>query len=365
MPSISDETANVSDVMPDIPDVMKAVVLLGHGGPDMLEYRHDLPVPRPQAGEVLIKMHAAGVNNTDINTRLAWYSKSDAADEDASWAGAPLTFPLIQGIDACGEIIAVGDGVSQSRIGERVLVEPCLYESGGKTLDQPWFFGSECNGAFAEYSVVAARHAHAITSSLTSVELASFPCSYSTAENMLTRANVKAGDTVLVTGASGGVGSAALQLAKARGAVVYAVTSPAKQTELKRLGADRVLDRGASLVEMLGANSVDVVIDLVAGSGWADLLDVLRRHGRYAVAGAVAGPIVSLDVRTLYLKDLSFFGCTTLDSGVFANLVTLIETSAIKPLVAEVFPLKQIKQAQQTFAEKNYIGKIVLDIASQ
>ena len=109
----------------------------------------------------------------------------------------------------------------------------------------------------------------------------------------------------------------------------------------------------------------DVVIDLVAGSSWADLLDVLRRHGRYAVAGAVAGPIVSLDVRTLYLKDLSFFGCTALVSGVFANLVTLIETGSIKPLVAEVFPLKQIKQAQQTFAEKNYIGKIVLDIASQ
>jgi NADPH:quinone reductase-like Zn-dependent oxidoreductase len=154
----------MSDVMPDIPDAMQGVVLLGHGGPDMLEYRHDLPVPRPQTGDVLIKIHAAGVNNTDINTRLAWYSKSDAADEDASWAGAPLNFPLIQGIDACGEIVAVGDGVSQSRIGERVLVEPCLYESGGKTLDQPWFFGSECNGAFAEYSVVAARHAHAITS---------------------------------------------------------------------------------------------------------------------------------------------------------------------------------------------------------
>ncbi|MGB2534310.1 MAG: alcohol dehydrogenase family protein [Candidatus Puniceispirillum sp.] len=348
--------------MPDIADKMKGVVLLGHGGPDMLAYRHDLPVPQPQAGDVLIKIHAAGVNNTDINTRLAWYSKSDAAEEDASWAGAPLNFPLIQGVDACGEIVAIGKGVSPDRIGERVLVEPCLYEATGRKLDQPWFFGSECNGAFAEYSVVASRHAHKISSNLTSIELASFPCSYSTAENMLTRADVKAGDIVLVTGASGGVGSAAIQLAKARGAVVYAVTSPAKQAAIKDLGADLVLDRNVSLRETLGADSVDIVIDLVAGAGWPELLDMLRRHGRYAVAGAVAGPLVELDVRTLYLKDLSFFGCTALDVGVFANLVTLIETGAIKPLVAETFPLKDIAKAQQTFAEKNYIGKIVLDI---
>ncbi|MBT6122214.1 MAG: zinc-binding dehydrogenase [Candidatus Puniceispirillum sp.] len=351
--------------MPDSSDMMHGVVLLGHGGPDMLEYRDDLPIPQPQTGDVLIKMHAAGVNNTDINTRLAWYSKSDAANQDASWAGAPLNFPLIQGIDACGDIMAVGKGVSHDRIGERVLVEPCLYEAHGKRLDQPWFFGSECNGAFAEYTVVASRHAHRITSALSSVALASFPCSYSTAENMLTRAHVKAGDIVLVTGASGGVGSAAIQLAKARGAVVYAVTSPEKQTALKALGADRVLDRGASLIETLGANSVDVVIDLVAGASWPDLLDSLRRHGRYAVAGAVAGPLVTLDVRTLYLKDISFFGCTALDAGVFANLVTLIETDAIKPLVADIFPLKHINKAQQAFTEKNYIGKIVLEIASQ
>ena len=354
--------------MPDISDLMKGVVLLGHGGPDMLAYRDDLPVPHPQPGEVLIKIHAAGVNNTDINTRLAWYSKSDAASEhtseDASWAGTPLNFPLIQGIDACGEIVAVGKDVPADRIGTRVLVEPCLYEAGGKTLDQPWFFGSECNGAFAEYTVVASRHAHTIASSLSSIELASFPCSYSTAENMLTRAQVTAGNIVLVTGASGGVGSAALQLAKARGAIVYAVTSADKQTAIKDLGADLVLGRNINLRETLGANAVDVVIDLVAGAGWPDLLDILRRHGRYAVAGAVAGPLVELDIRTLYLKDISFYGCTALDSGVFSHLVTLIETGAIKPLVAEIFPLQDINKAQQAFAAKNYIGKIVLEISS-
>ena len=349
--------------MQTISDLMKGVVLLGHGGPEMLEYRDNLPVPEPRAGEVLIRVHAAGVNNTDINTRLAWYSKSHASDKDASWAGAPINFPLIQGIDACGEIVAVGEGVSQDRIGTRVLVEPCLYESGGKTLSHPWFFGSECDGAFAEYTTVSSRHAHRITSALSSIELASFPCSYSTAENMLTRTHVEAGDKVLITGASGGVGSAALQLAKARGATVYAVTSPEKQSAMEKLGADRSIDRRSSLIETLGANSVDVVIDLVAGPGWPALLEVLRRHGRYAVAGAVAGPLVELDVRALYLKDISFHGCTALDPGVFANLVAQIETGAINPLVAEVFPLREIVAAQQAFADKNYVGKIVLDIA--
>lgn len=341
---------------------MRGVVLTGHGGPECLEWREDLPRPRPQAGEVLIRVAAAGVNNTDINTRVGWYSKGDNDADDASWAGAPLRFPRIQGIDACGHIVAVGEGVDASRIGTRVLVEPCLIEAGGRMLAQPWFFGSECDGAFAEYCTVAARHAHTIESPLSDVELASFPCSYSTAENMLTRTRLKAGETVLITGASGGVGSAAVQLAKARGARVAAVTSPAKAQSLRDLGADVIVDRDADYVTALGGSSVDVVVDLVAGDKWPGLLEVLRPMGRYAVAGAVGGPMVSLDVRTLYLKDLSFFGCTVLEPEVFGNLVKLIEQGAIAPLVAAQFPLHQIAAAQSAFADKNYTGKIVLSV---
>ncbi len=128
--------------------------------------------------------------------------------------------------------MAAGREVHKSRIGERVIVEPCIREAGGKRLPIPWFLGSECDGGFAEYLVVASSHAYAIASSLSDVELASFPCSYSTAENMLTRAAVKEGERVLITGASGGVGSAAVQLAKARGATVIAVTTPSKAADL-------------------------------------------------------------------------------------------------------------------------------------
>ena len=341
---------------------MRGVVLTGHGGPECLEWREDLPRPRPQAGEVLIRVAAAGVNNTDINTRVGWYSKGDNDADDASWAGAPLRFPRIQGIDACGHIVAAGEGVDASRIGARVLVEPCLIEARGQMLAQPWFLGSECDGAFAEYCTVAARHAYAIESPLSDAELASFPCSYSTAENMLTRTRLRAGETVLITGASGGVGSAAVQLAKARGARVAAVTTSSKAQSLLDLGADAIVDRNADYVAALGESSVDVVVDLVAGDKWPSLLEVLRPKGRYAVAGAVGGPMVSLDVRTLYLKDLSFFGCTVLEPEVFGNLVKLIETGAIAPLVAASFPLHQIAAAQSAFASKNYTGKIVLSV---
>lgn len=345
-------------------NLMFGVALVGHGGPECLEWRTDLPRPLPMAGEVLIKVAAAGVNNTDINTRVGWYSKGDGDANDATWAGAPLRFPRIQGIDACGYIVGLGAGVDTARMGERVLIEPCLIEAGGKMLDHAWFFGSECDGAFAQYCTVAARHAYRIESHLCDTELASFPCSYSTAENMLTRTDVRSDETVLITGASGGVGSAAVQLAKARGALVTVVTSASKAQSLLDLGADQIIDRDDIYADVMGKNSVDVVIDLVAGPKWPDLLDVLRPNGRYAVAGAVAGPIVNLDVRTLYLKDLSFFGCTVLDPHVFGNLIKHIETGAIKPLVAATFPLKDIAAAQATFAAKAYTGKIVLSVAT-
>lgn len=345
-----------------LPDKMYAVILTGHGGPEMLQRRDDFVTPTPMAGDVIIEVGAAGVNNTDLNTRIGWYSKGDAASEDASWSGNTLSFPFIQGADVCGTIVAVGERVNPDRIGERVLVEPCIREANGGALESPWYFGSECNGGFAQYTRVTARHAITVNSDLTDVELASFPCSYSTAENMLTRAQVKDGDIILVTGASGGVGSATVQLARARGARVIAVTSASKAPLLTELGAEKTLTRDDDFLAELGANSVDVVIDLVAGPTWPVLLDLLRPSGRYAVAGAIAGPIVELDVRSLYLKDLSFFGCTVLEPQVFGNLIKRIENKQIKPLVAETFALTDIGQAQASFSEKNHVGKIVLTV---
>ena len=339
---------------------MQGVQMIGYGEDEMLQYREDLPTPTPTATQVLIKVSAAGVNNTDINTRLGWYAKSEDLSKDAAWSGQALQFPRIQGADVCGYIVAVGEQVNTDRIGERVLINPCLMFHQGEALSQPRYFGSECDGGFASYAVVESVNACPINSAYNDIELASFPCSYSTALNMLTRAKVTAKDTVLITGASGGVGSAALQLAKARGAHVIAQTTAAKAAQLKAIGADQIVLREDDLLQLLGKNKVDVVIDLVAGPQFPTLLEVIKPFGRYAVAGAIAGAHLNLDVRTLYLKDLSFFGCTILEEEVFPNLIRLIETEKIQPLVAHHFPLKEIIQAQKTFLAKDFIGKIVL-----
>jgi NADPH:quinone reductase-like Zn-dependent oxidoreductase len=360
--------------MPAIPDTMKAVLLKGYGGFDQLEYREDVPVTQPEPGAVLVRIGAAGVNNTDINTRIGWYSRAvsegttaagsaggieGASAQDAGWTGAQHRFPRIQGADGCGRIVAVGAGVSPGRIGERVLIEPVIrvHRDG---ISQALYFGSKCNGAFAEYACVPSVNAHAISTGLSDVELASFPCAYAAAEHMLERSSVARGDSVLVTGASGGVGSAALQLAVRRGARVIAVASLAKAEALKALGAVRVIARGADLVAALGRESVDAVIDVVGGAQFGQLLEVLRRRGRYAVAGAISGPIVDLDLRTLYLKDLRLDGCTVFEPAVFRNLVGYIERGEIRPLIAAVFALDSIVAAQREFSAKGYTGKIVL-----
>lgn len=351
--------------MTDFPQTMFGMQLKGHGGFDQLEYRTDIPTPTPETGDVLVRVLAAGVNNTDLNMRVGWYAKNIGDHDNANWTDNPVPFPLIQGIDVYGEIVAVGEGVSSARIGEHVLIEPCLREAHGQELDTPWFLGSDCDGGFAQFTVVASRHAYAVNSSLSAVELASFPCSYSTAENMLTRANLQQGEQVLITGASGGVGSAAVQLAKARDAYVLAVTSASKADAVRAIGADEIILRDEDLLRQVGQERVDVVIDLVAGAQWNMLLDMLKTGGRYAVSGAIAGPIVELDVRTLYLKDLSFFGCTALNEDVFANLVRYIEDSRIKPLIFETFALEQIAEAQILFEQKKHVGKIVLRVADQ
>ncbi len=301
-------------------ETMAGVQLIGHGGPDMLVWNDAIPVPELTGGDVLIEVAAAGVNNTDINTRIGWYSKGDGDSDDATWGGGALTFPRIQGADVTGRIVAVGAEVDAGRIGARVLVDPCFRVWNGAPVASAVYMGSECDGGFARFVRVPSVHAHKIETGMSDVELASFPCSYSTSENMLTRARVGPGDRVLVTGASGGVGSATVQLARARGAEVVAVTSPSKSEGLKALGATATLTRDDVPADVLGANSIDVVVDLVAGPAFPGLLDVMAPFGRYAVAGAIGGPIAELDVRTLYLKDLTFYGCRVLLSVVFPNL---------------------------------------------
>ena len=362
----------MADGAAGIPGRMCAVLLTGHGGFDRLAYRADVPVPRPAAGEVLIRVAAAGINNTDINTRTGWYSKaaptSGRAGEDAaashesggaSWQGAPLRFPRIQGADCCGHIVAAGDGVARSRIGERVIVAPLLRHYRAYRPFEADTLGSEVDGAFAQYAKAPSRETYRVRCGWSSVELASMPCAYSTAENMLRRAGLGS-ERVLVTGASGGVGSAAVQLAKRRRAHVIAQASASKQEALIALGADEVIDRGADVVASVGAGNLDLVVDVVGGERWSRLLGALRRGGRYVCSGAIAGPAGLLDLRMLYLRDLTLIGCTFQDEGVIESIVSHIERGEIRPVVAKTYPLTDIVAAQTDFLAKRFTGKLVL-----
>jgi NADPH:quinone reductase-like Zn-dependent oxidoreductase len=358
--------------MSTVPTDMSAIVLTGHGGLDRLEYRTAIPVPQPQPDELLIRVAAAGINNTDINLRIGWYSPRAGAPQgqgiaqqptgadDSGWSGRAVEFPLIQGADACGYVVAVGRGVSPARCGERVLIDPVLRSRPTPRGRETLYLGSDCHGAFAEYLAVPAVNAHPIQTALSDAELACIPCSFSAAENMLERAAVRAGETVLITGASGGVGSAAVQLARRRQARVVALAGAAKAAQVSRLGATTVLPRDADLLETLGPDTVDVVIDVVGGPGFPARLNLLRRGGRYAAAGAIGGARVELDLRTLYLKDLRLLGCTLTEPNVFANLVRYLEAGEVRPVLAQTYPLSAIAQAQRDFLEKQHTGKLVL-----
>ena len=356
-----------------IPKTMRAMVTMGHGGLDQIVLHEDWPVPEMKPGEVLIKVAACGLNNTDVNTRSGWYSKAvseattgdaygEVNEDDPTWGGAPITFPRIQGADVCGVIVAVGEGVPEGRIGERVITDNWLRDPNDPTnKDKTGYFGSERDGGFAEYTTIPSENAIAVTSDFTDAELATFSCSYSTAEGMLTRANVTEKDTVLVLGASGGVGGALLQLAKLRGARVIAMASAAKHEDVARFGPDLILDRAPdNLREALGDEKVTVVADVVGGANFGTVIDVLERGGTYTCSGAIAGPIVDFDLRTFYLRDLTFTGSTVIDPEVTQALVRYIEAGQIKPALAASYPLEELRDAQAAFVAKEHTGNIVV-----
>jgi len=360
---------------------MRAVVLTGHGGLDRLEFREDWPLPRAGRDQVLVRVGACGLNNTDVNTRTAWYSAggadattgealAGAVDADAAWSGRAVSFPRVQGADVCGIVAAVGREGEPSLLGRRVLIDPWLRDwSAPHDRERCGYFGSERDGGFAEYTAAPVRNVHVIDSDLSDPELASFPTSWVTAENMLNRAGVGAHDRVLVTGASGGVGSALIQLARRRGARTIALCAEDKAEAIRAVGADHVLSRTppdlrAALRHATGRAEVTVVADVVGGPLWPQLIAVLARGGRYACSGAIAGPHVRFDLRTFYLRDLTLVGATVASPGVFADLVGYIERGEVRPMLAATYPLHDLVAAQEAFLAKRHVGNIVVTTES-
>ena len=361
-----------------VPESMQAMLLTGHGGLDKLVYS-TVPTPKPEQDEVLIKVGACGLNNTDINTRTAWYSKAvdkSVADggelgfdkvnsNDGSWGSSSIKFPMIQGADVVGRIVAVGDGVDSSRVGERVMIDPWILGNGDwQNPENSSYFGSEIEGGFAEYTKVRASNAIPVNSELSDPELATFPCAYTTAENLIQRTSAGPGETVVITGASGGVGSAAIQLCRLRGCRVIAVASPSKAELLQDLGASIVIEREVqdleSAVRKAAEGPIDIALDVVGSSMFMPLVNALRQGGRYSTSGCIAGHMAEFDLRQLVYKDLQLTGATICPPGTMSRVVEMIETGALKPLLAETFPLAELAAAQQAFMQKTHVGNIVV-----
>ena len=358
---------------------MNAVVLTGHGGLDKLVYKDDVPTPVPRAAEVLVRVGACGLNNTDINTRTGWYDpvvETSVSEElgihgrddgaASSWNKNSVRFPRIQGAAVAGRVAAVGEGVDRARLGERVLLDPSVRDPGLPARAQLIeYVGSERDGGFAEYVAVPSVNAHAIDSTLSDAELATFPCSYDTAEEMLERAALARGETIVVTGAAGGVGTALIQLALVRGAHVVAVAGAAKESRLRKLGAHHFVAREAgdlqrAVEQFVGERGADVVADVVGGDMFDPLLKLLRRGGRYTTAGAIAGPTTRIDLRDLIYKDLEMYGITNPAAATFARLVALVQAGLLQPLLEEVFPLAELGAAQARFLKRAHVGKYVV-----
>ena len=364
--------------MTTIPSLMRAFVLHEHGDFDALRFHDDWRVPTIGAMDVLLRVKACGLNNTDVNTRTGWYSKSVTTattgesyvgdqSGDGAWDGS-LSFPLIQGGDIVGIVESIGSSVDKNLLGKRCLVDPVLRDwSSPMSYIDCGYVGSASDGGFADYVSIDHRNVHPIDCDWSDTELATIPISYSTAENLLDRVGVSSDDLVLITGASGGVGSALIQLSNRRGASTIALASESKHEFLSPLNPTLLLPRTprdlpTQLRSKFGRDTVTVIIDVVGGDEFGNLLEVLCRGGRYGCSGAIAGPIVDLDLRTMYLNDLTFHGCTIFPPRVFASLVSYIESGDLVPLLSESYSLPDLHDAQRSFIEKSHVGNIVVSM---
>ena len=353
-----------------IPGTMMAVLTRGHGGLEMLDYC-EVPTPSPGPGEVLVEVGACGLNNTDIWSREGKYGTERDPDAVTGLGRVPGRFPYIQGLDVAGRIAAVGTGVAEGRVGERVICNCAHYAPDPNELGYGPFLGTvERPGGYAQYTAVRTENAHAYDGPLSDAELATFPCAYLTAEHMLDAAGVKAGERVLVTGASGGVGSALVQLVGARGAEAIAATSAAWVEAVAGLGPRAVVRRDISLEgggdfydavqAAVDGQGVQVVADVVGGPQFRDLLALLRRRGRYVTAGSIAGPVVGVDLRTLYNKYLHMMGVSVGYARHFEAVLDHLKAGRIRPLLAASYPLSEIRAAQERFDRKDFFGNIVV-----
>ncbi|WKD27295.1 zinc-binding dehydrogenase [Halomonas sp. KG2] len=370
----------MAEAVPQVPKTMSAMLLTGHGDVDKLQYRQDVITPKPGAGQVLVQVTATAKNNTDRKAREGLYP-TKGKEEVTSFAmgGSPtLTFPRIQGADIAGRVAAVGEGVDASRIGERGLLDFNIYADERRDINlTPDYYGHGADGGYADFVVVPADQFHHVPNpELHDAELAAMGmCSYQTAYHMMTSANIGAGERVLVTGASGGVGTALIQLCRIVGAIPYAVSQPDKADALLALGAEVVIDRGdlSTFVERVLATTdgkpIDAVMDLVGGQMTDLFIDTMivdmqgrSSYPRLSIAGASGGNISEIMWTRVYLYQVQIFGVSHGTREEAEQLIEWIRSGALKPVLHAAFKLSDLHNAERYFVNRgsNYLGKIVI-----
>ncbi|WOD12619.1 zinc-binding dehydrogenase [Pseudomonas sp. NyZ704] len=363
-----------------IPDTMAAMLLTGHGGIDKLVYQQDVPTPRPGSGQVLVRVTATAKNNTDRKAREGLYPTKDKTETTSfQMGGTPtLTFPRIQGADVAGRIVAVGAGVDASRIGDRGLLDFNLYAVDRRDINlTPDYYGHGADGGYAEYIAVPADQFHTIDNpELSDAELASMGmCSYQTALHMLTSAGIQAGERVLVTGASGGVGTALIQLCRIIGAIPYALSQQDKADALIKLGAEAVLDR-TNMQDFTGQiraltqdKPIDAVMDLIGGEMTDLFIDSMifdmnsrTSYPRLSIAGASGGNVSEIMWTRIYLYQVQIFGVSHGTREEAEQLIAWIRSGELKPVLHAAFKLSDLHRAEEYFVNRgsHYLGKIVI-----
>lgn len=338
---------------------MKAVRIHKHGGVDVLKY-DDIPTPTIRDDQVLVKIRAAAMNHLDL-----WVRKGIP--------GVPL--PCILGSDGAGCVVDVGSKVTSFHPGDRVMIQPLTYcgvchfcQQGKENYCDAWgIFGENQDGTQCEYMAVDETHIRSIPDHLDFVEASAFSLVAQTALAMLVRrAKIQRGEAVFIWGGTSGVGSIGIQIAKARGAIVYTATGSEKKSSVaKELGADEVVNYTKTdivkwIMEKTNGRGVDVVMEHVGALTWRTSMNILGKGGRLVTCGATTGPKVNLDIRHLFYKQQSILGSTMGDAAAMDEALDLLKKKKIRPLVDRTFPMKDIKKAHTYLEQNKQIGKVVL-----
>jgi NADPH:quinone reductase-like Zn-dependent oxidoreductase len=342
---------------------VRALTISAHGGFDRIEPRDDLPIPEVQSpADVRIRVRAAAINHLDVFVI-------------GGLPGVTIRPPWILGTDACGIVDQVGAAVKHVKVGDRVVVNPglsdrsCEYCRAGEHPLCVKFavLGEHVPGTIAEYLVVPGTNVSSIPNAVSDEQAGAFTLATLTAWRMVvSRAQVKPTDEVLIWGIGGGVAQAALQICKQIGARVWVTSSDnAKLERARALGADEILnhrevDVGKHIRQATGKRGVTVVIDNVGEATWTQSLTALGRGGRLVTCGGTSGPMLTTDVRRLFWNQWNIMGSTMGNDAEFEAVVAELAAGRLLPIIDSVFPLERGRQAFERMADGSQFGKIVI-----